>query len=181
MLHDTILNRDSGHGGASMEIRASASDESRALRSAFGRFATGVTVVTTGTPEGPVAITANSFTSVSLDPPMVLWSIGRYSRRFAAFANCSHYAVHVLAADQAELCWRFSKNGTDFAGFDLAWSAHGVPLLPRSLARFECEVANRLEAGDHLVLLGQVLEMDTQDGPPLVFAGGRYANVQSGG
>ncbi|MER8776211.1 flavin reductase family protein [Mesorhizobium sp. M0027] len=143
------------------------------LRNAFGRFATGVTVVTTGTADGPVAITANSFSSVSLDPPLVLWSIGRHSRRFEAFANSAHYAIHVLAEDQIDLCWRFSKSGTDFADLDLSWSEHGVPLLPRALARFECSVADRFPAGDHMILLGRVLELQTQEGLPLLFAGGK--------
>ncbi|MER8381720.1 flavin reductase family protein [Mesorhizobium sp. M0142] len=143
------------------------------LRNAFGRFATGVTVVTTGTADGPVAITANSFSSVSLDPPLVLWSIGRHSRRFEAFANSAHYAIHVLAEDQIDLCWRFSKSGTDFADLDLSWSEHGVPLLPRALARFECSVAERFPAGDHMILLGRVLELETQEGLPLLFAGGK--------
>jgi flavin reductase (DIM6/NTAB) family NADH-FMN oxidoreductase RutF len=177
MLHDTILDPNLGHGTTTMRADASTTDDTRMLRNAYGRFTTGVTIVTTGTPDGPVGITANSFSSVSLDPPLVLWSIDRKSRRFAPFANCTHYAVHVLAADQADLCWRFAKNGTDFAGFDLAWNADGVPLLPRSLARFECEVANRVEAGDHLVLLGKVLELETQDGAPLVFARGRCLQV----
>ncbi|MER9702767.1 flavin reductase family protein [Mesorhizobium sp. M0204] len=145
----------------------------RLLRNAFGRFATGVTVVTTGTADGPVAITANSFSSVSLDPPMVLWSIGRHSRRFEAFANSAHYAIHVLAEDQIDLCWRFSKSGTDFADLDLSSSEHGVPLLPRALARFECSVADRFPAGDHMILLGRVLELETQEGLPLLFAGGK--------
>ncbi|MBZ9672325.1 flavin reductase family protein [Mesorhizobium sp. B2-1-8] len=145
----------------------------RSLRNAFGRFATGVTVVTTGGADGPVAITANSFSSVSLDPPLVLWSIGRHSRRFDAFANAAHYAIHVLAQDQTDLCWRFSKSGSDFAGLDLTWNAHGVPLLPKALARFECCVADRFPAGDHMILLGRVLELETQDGSPLLFAGGK--------
>ncbi|MER8366131.1 flavin reductase family protein [Mesorhizobium sp. M0306] len=145
----------------------------RLLRNAFGRFATGVTVVTTGTADGPVAITANSFSSVSLNPPLVLWSIGRHSRRFEAFANSAHYAIHVLAEDQIDLCWRFSKSGTDFADLDLSWSEHGVPLLPRALARFECSVADRFPAGDHMILLGRVLELQTQEGLPLLFAGGK--------
>ncbi|RRH96915.1 flavin reductase [Mesorhizobium tamadayense] len=144
----------------------------RLLRSAFGRFVTGVTIVTTGTSDGPVAITANSFSSVSLDPPLVLWSIGRHSRRFDAFANAGHYAIHVLAEDQTGLCWRFSKSGSDFAGLDLSWNEHGVPLLPRALARFECSVADRFPAGDHMILLGRVLELETQEGSPLLFAGG---------
>lgn len=143
------------------------------LRSAFGRFATGVTVVTTGTSDGPVAITANSFSSVSLAPPLVLWSIGRHSRRFDAFANATHYAIHVLAQDQTDLCWRFSKSGSDFAGLDLSWNEHGVPLLPRALARFECGVAERFAAGDHMILLGRVLELETQEGSPLLFTSGK--------
>lgn len=145
----------------------------RLLRNAFARFATGVTVVTTGTADGPVAITANSFSSVSLDPPLVLWSIGRHSRRFEAFANSAHYAIHVLAEDQIDLCWRFSKSGTDFVDLDLSWSEHGVPLLPRALARFECSVADRFPAGDHMILLGRVVELETQEGLPLLFAGGK--------
>jgi flavin reductase (DIM6/NTAB) family NADH-FMN oxidoreductase RutF len=145
----------------------------RLLRNAFGRFATGVTVVTTGTVEGPIAITANSFSSVSLDPPLVLWSIGRHSRRFEAFANSSHYAIHVLAEHQADLCWRFSKSGSDFSDLDLSWNEHGVPLLPQALARFECGVADRFAAGDHMILLGHVLDLEMQDGAPLLFAGGK--------
>ncbi|RWM07158.1 MAG: flavin reductase family protein [Mesorhizobium sp.] len=153
----------------------------RLLRNAFGRFATGVTVVTTGTADGPVAITANSFSSVSLDPPLVLWSIGRHSRRFDAFANAAYYAIHVLADDQIELCWRFSKSGTDFAGLELTWNGHGVPLLPRALARFECSVADRFPAGDHMILLGRVLELETQEGLPLLFAGGKSRPQGDGG
>jgi flavin reductase (DIM6/NTAB) family NADH-FMN oxidoreductase RutF len=103
----------------------------------------------------------------------VLWSSGRHSRRFEAFANAGHYAIHVLAEDQTDLCWRFSKSGSDFAGLDLSWNEHGVPLLPRALARFECSVADRFPAGDHMILLGRVLELETQEGPPLLFAGGK--------
>ncbi len=177
MMHQRIETQSRADAAAG----ANGNDYARALRNAFGRFATGVTVVTTATPQGPMAITANSFSSVSLDPPLVLWSIGRHSRRFEAFANCAHYAIHVLAADQADLSARFSKSGADFAGLELSWNARGVPLLPRALARFECEVANRFEAGDHMILLGRVHEMATGDGEPLLFAGGRHASVQDAG
>jgi flavin reductase (DIM6/NTAB) family NADH-FMN oxidoreductase RutF len=173
MLHQTIPNSVAPQAMAGPMPKDPTISDPRLLRNAFGRFATGVTVVTTGTPEGPVAITANSFSSVSLDPPLVLWSIGRHSRRFDAFANASHYAIHVLAEDQADLCWRFSRSGADFADLDLSWNEHGVPLLPQSLARFECSVADRFAAGDHTILLGRVLDLETQNGAPLLFAGGK--------
>jgi flavin reductase (DIM6/NTAB) family NADH-FMN oxidoreductase RutF len=149
----------------------------RQLRDAYGKFATGVTIVTTQTPEGPVGITANSFSSVSLDPPLVLWALGSHSKRFAAFSACRHYAIHVLSAEQADLCWRFSRSGSDFEGLNLETNNEGVPLLPDALARFECEIANRFEGGDHMILLGRVLRMAASDGDPLVFAAGRYGRV----
>lgn len=158
---------------------ASPPDDPRALRSAFGRFATGVTVVTASTPSGPVAITANSFSSVSLDPPLVLWSVGRHSKRFAAFSSCRHYAIHVLAADQADLCRRFARDGSDFSGMELALNAENVPVLGGALARFECAIENRVEGGDHLILIGRVLRMSAEDGDPLVFAAGRYGRIGS--
>jgi flavin reductase (DIM6/NTAB) family NADH-FMN oxidoreductase RutF len=152
-------------------------DDPKTLRSAFGRFATGVTIVTTATPDGPVAITANSFSSVSLDPPLVLWAVGRHSKRFDAFASSRHYAIHVLSAEQADLCWRFSRNGNDFSGVGVGVNAENVPLLPDCLARFECEIANRVDGGDHLILIGKVLRMSAAEGDPLVFAAGRYGRI----
>lgn len=181
MLHQTISNPLPAQTMDDVGPAVTPVDDQRLLRNAFGRFATGVTVVTTGTGQGPVAITANSFSSVSLDPPLVLWSIGRHSRRFDAFANCAHYAIHVLAEDQADLCWRFSKSGYDFTDLHLAWNTHGVPLLPRALARFECSVADRFSAGDHMILLGRVLELETNEGAPLLFAGGGPRAQAAGG
>ncbi len=149
-------------------------DDPRPLRHAFGRFTTGVTIVTTQTPKGPLGITANSFSSVSLDPPLVMWGIGRHSSRFAAFAECEHFAIHVLAVEQHDLCWRFARSGHDFSDVDLAYSDEGAPLLPGALARFECRTANRFTGGDHEMLLGQVLRMSSREGEPMVFSAGRY-------
>ena len=149
-------------------------DDTRPLRNAFGRFATGVTIVTTQTPDGPLGITANSFSSVSLDPPLVLWGIGRHSSRFAAFAECRHFAIHVLAAEQHDLCWRFARSGRDFSDVDLTFSDEGAPLLDGALARFECRTADRFTGGDHEMLLGRVLRMTARDGEPMVFSAGRY-------
>ena len=154
-------------------------DDGKALRQAFGRFATGVTVVTVTTPDGPMAITANSFSSVSLEPPLVLWSISRQSRRFEAFRRADHQAIHVLGAEQADLCWRFSRSGSDFSGLALTQGRNGVPLIPGVLARFECEIINRVDAGDHVVQIARVLHHSLGDGEPLVFGAGRYGRIEA--
>ncbi|MDU8942282.1 flavin reductase family protein [Ovoidimarina sediminis] len=146
----------------------------REFRDALGRYATGVTVVTTSTPLGPLGITANSFASVSLDPPLVLWSPARASRRFAAFADADHYAIHVLGAEQMDICRRFSTDGLDFAGLDWAENAQGVPLISGCLAQFECERTAVHEGGDHLIVVGRVLAFAHRPGAPLVFSGGAY-------
>lgn len=156
---------------------AAGPDDARDLRKAFGRFATGVTIVTTRTEEGSVGITANSFASISLDPPLVAWAVGRRSRRFRDFADCRHYAIHVLAADQHDLCWRFAREGRDFAGTGVEFGAEGTPLLPGALARFECEIANRVDGGDHQILIGRVLRTTVREGEPLVFSGGRHRRL----
>ncbi|WP_343079453.1 flavin reductase family protein [Ostreiculturibacter nitratireducens] len=148
----------------------------RALREALGRYATGVTIVTAQSPEGPVGMTANSFTSVSLDPPLVLWCPARSSGRFPAFAAASHYAIHVLAADQLDLCRRFAREGRDFAGLGDKVTPEGAPALPGCLARFDCAAHAAHEGGDHAILVGQVLRAEMRAGDPLIFWGGRYGD-----
>ena len=149
-------------------------DSKRELRDALGRFATGVTVVTTTTPAGPVGITVNSFASVSLDPPVVLWSIGRHSKRFDAFAGCEHFAIHVLGADHLDLGRRFARSGGGFGGLDMRENDAGVPLLAECLSRCECSRIAALDGGDHLIMLGRVTAATLQEGEPLLFAGGAY-------
>lgn len=149
-------------------------DRKREFRDALGRFATGVTVVTTATPEGPVGITANSFASVSLDPPVVLWSIGRHSRRFSAFAECERFAVHVLADDQLDLSRRFASAGDAFSGLDFDTDAYGMPLLSGCLSRFECARLAAHEGGDHMIVVARVTGACLRDGDPLVFSRGGY-------
>lgn len=149
-------------------------DTQREFRDALGRFATGVTVVTTPTGHGPLGITANSFASVSLDPPLVLWSPARASRRFPAFAAAERYAIHVLGADQIDLCRRFSKEGLDFDGLDWKPAGDGVPLIAGCLARFHCARVSAHDGGDHLIIVGRVLEAQHRDGQPLLFSCGSY-------
>ncbi len=152
----------------------------RELRNAFGRFATGVTIVTTATPDRHVAIAANSFSSVSLDPPLVLWSVAKDSRRFSYFEQAQDYAIHVLAADQADLCKEVSQNVHALEDAGLTCNAAGVPLIEGSLARFECRRVAAYEAGDHVIVLGEVVRSQMTDGPALTFFGGRFGEIASG-
>lgn len=149
------------------------------FRSALGAFATGVTIVTTRNAQGrDVGLTANSFNSVSLDPPMVLWSLSKNAASLPAFVGNEHFAVHVLAADQQPLSDRFARRGADkFAGLPVTRGAGGVPLLDGCSARFQCRTAFRHEGGDHVIFVGEVLAFDHFDRPPLVFHGGSYAEV----
>ena len=149
----------------------------RRFRSALGAFATGVTIVTTRDEQGrDIGLTANSFNSVSLNPPMVLWSLAKNARSLPAFLAASHFAVHVLAADQEELSLRFATRGSEkFSGLDLERGPSQVPLLRGCSARFQCRTAFRHEGGDHVIFVGAVESFDHSDRQPLVFHGGRYA------
>ncbi len=149
-------------------------DTTRAFRDALGRFATGVTIVTTRGLQGPVGITANSFAALSLDPPLILWSPAKTSRRFATFAQAQGFAVHVLAEDQSDLCHHFARPDHDFSGLDVTTSAHGVPLINGCLARYECEAEATHDGGDHIIIVGRVLRATFTDAEPLIFSKGRY-------
>lgn len=150
--------------------------DGRALRDAFGSFATGVTIVTTSGPNGEDAgLTANSFSSVSLDPPMVLWSLSRTSSSIDAFRDSAHFAVHILSADQQALSARFASKGIDrFGGLALDRGPDGIPMLPDCMARFACRMAYQYEGGDHVIFVGEVLDFHHSARKPLVFHGGRY-------
>ena len=150
----------------------------RELRDALGRFATGVTIVTTMTRRGPLGITANSFSSVSLDPALVLWAPARRSSRFPAFEAASHFAVHVLSVEQRDLAERFARPGEGWPA-DLAFGrgVADVPLLDGCTARFECRHDAAHEGGDHLIVVGEVLRIAEADLPPLIFHRGRYCGL----
>ncbi|MDB5985847.1 MAG: flavin reductase [Nevskia sp.] len=149
------------------------------FRRALGSFATGVTIITTRSADGtPFGLTVNSFNSVSLNPPLVLWSLATSSLSLPAFQSAPHWAVHVLAADQDGLSGRFAKRGEDkFAGLDIETGVEGVPLLRGCMARFQCRTAFQYEGGDHVIFIGEVLSFDRNDAPPLVFHGGKYAHA----
>ena len=149
----------------------------RDLRQAFGRFATGVTVVTALCEGGrKIGFTANSFASVSLDPPLVSWNYRRASPNLDALLACGHFVVHVLAEEQRELSQRMAQPADDkFAGIALGSGYRGAPRLPGALATFECELWRTVDAGDHVIFLGRVVHYDHAEGQPLVFVNGRYA------
>jgi len=153
-------------------------NETRAYRDVLGCFATGVCVITAQYQGAPIGMTANSFTSLSMDPPLVMWAPARASRRYPAFAGAAHFAIHVLAADQAGLAQHFARAGDDFALPGLGLSDEGVVTLPHVLARFDCALHAVHEAGDHAILIGRVLRATRGQGAPLVFAAGRMQALQ---
>ncbi|MDQ5898509.1 MAG: hypothetical protein QG612_2595 [Pseudomonadota bacterium] len=147
------------------------------FRSALGLFATGVTIVTARAADGtPVGLTANSFNSVSMAPPLVLWSLSLQAGSLPAFRGGTHYAIHILAAEQRALAERFATRGIDrFEG--IAWSegAGGIPLLDGAAAVLECHNRSRYEEGDHVIFVGEVEQCRYRpDASPLIFHGGRF-------
>ncbi|MDJ1007312.1 MAG: flavin reductase family protein [Paracoccaceae bacterium] len=149
-------------------------ESQRAYRDALGSFATGVTVVTTRTSQGPVGITANSFASVSLDPALVLWSPAKSSRRHDAFAGAQSFAIHVLDAAQGAVAEAFVKDGAPFDRVAVRNVATGIPLLDDCLAVFECRRHAAHDAGDHTIIVGEVIAAETRPGEPLLFVQGKY-------
>ena len=131
-------------------------DNTQKLRDAFGRFATGVTIVTANAGSGTVAITASSFSSVSLNPPLVLWSPEKNSRRFRYFVEARHYAIHVLSAEQEQLAHDVGHDMWALQNHDLQPNPYGVPVIEGALARFDCARTRVYEGGDHAIILGQV-------------------------
>ena len=148
----------------------------RRLRDCFGRFATGVTIITTIDSEGrPTGLTANSFSSVSLDPPLILWSLDKRSSQIDAFRDAKHYAINVLAADQIDLSNLFATPDEDrFSGLNYSAGVGGAPLLADCAAWIECESSVTYDGGDHLIFIGEVQRFDHSDRPALLFFGGRY-------
>jgi flavin reductase (DIM6/NTAB) family NADH-FMN oxidoreductase RutF len=140
-------------------------------------FATGVTIVTARTPEGElVGLTANSFNSVSLTPPLVLWSLARSAGSMAAFSAGSHYAINILGAEQQDLARQFAARDVDrYQGVAFSLGASGAPLLQGAVATFECFNRSRYEEGDHVIFVGEVERCDHRAGAsPLLYHGGRF-------
>lgn len=153
----------------------------RTFRDALSSFATGVTIVTTFELREdqsvlPVGMTASSFNSVSMDPPLILWSVTKSSLSAQTFRSAQHFSVHILASDQVELSNRFACRGTDkFAGVDYTWDRNNVPVIADVVTRFDCTTWNVVEGGDHWIIIGEVNNLVKLNKEPLVFSGGSYA------
>ncbi|CAG4893925.1 flavin reductase family protein [Paraburkholderia gardini] len=154
-----------------------------AFRRALSQFATGVTVITTRAPSGQlIGITASSFNSVSMTPPLVLWSLATRSASMPVFRENSHYVVNVLAASQLDLCKRFATvKGDRFEGVSHAAGDSGMPVLDGAIAWFECHNRSRYEEGDHVIFVGEVERCgftdQTGETQPLVFQNGSFHSL----
>jgi flavin-dependent trigonelline monooxygenase, reductase component len=148
-------------------------------RSALGSFATGVTVVTTTDKDGTGhGLTVNSFTSVSLDPPLVLWCLGNKSDSYDLFAKADHYAINVLGAGESEFAMRFAGKGDQRlseGAFQVLKT--GAPVLDEAIATFDCKVVERVEAGDHLILIGETQAFVTKAASGLTYFRGAFGNT----
>jgi 3-hydroxy-9,10-secoandrosta-1,3,5(10)-triene-9,17-dione monooxygenase reductase component len=153
--------------------------DARDFRTALGTFPTGVCLITTSAAEGRRAgLTVNSFSSVSLDPPMVLWSLARSATSAAVFRDAEYFAINVLAATDAALSSHFAKSGADkFAAFAERFTPGlgGAPVLEGAVATFQCHSRHRYYGGDHIIVIGVVERYRHTDLPPLLFHRGRYA------
>ena len=162
--------------------REKAQHDARDFRTALGRFPTGVCLITTLGPEGTrTGLTANSFSSVSLDPPMVLWSLARTASSAPIFRDAEYFAINVLAQGDEELASHFAKSGGDkFARYPgrFGEGIAGVPLLHGAAASFECHSRHRYYGGDHIIVIGVVERYAYGDLTPLVFHRGKYARLR---
>ncbi len=153
----------------------------RSLRDAFGQFATGVTVVTARDKnDKPIGLTANSFASVSLDPPLVSWCVDKSSTRFTEFTDAKYFTISVLTANQQDASNLFAMRSWDETVFnDAQWfeGVNKVPQIPGVSARFHCETAHLYEGGDHIIIVGSVLEYESEADEPLVFFQGDYRQL----
>jgi flavin reductase (DIM6/NTAB) family NADH-FMN oxidoreductase RutF len=154
----------------------SAAFDLRDFRAALGQFPTGVTVITTRAPDGrKVGMTANSFTSVSMEPPLVLWCPSKRAPSLADFEEATHFAINILASDQHVLSRQFATPSDDkFVGADVVEGVAGVPVLKGAVATFQCRTVARHDAGDHVIYIGEVEKYESQGGAPLVFHSGKY-------
>ncbi|HTD06564.1 flavin reductase family protein [Undibacterium sp.] len=150
--------------------------DTRHFRNALSQFATGVTVITTRLADGSfLGLTASSFNSVSLDPPLVLWSLGNAASSLPVFTGNSHYVVNILAADQARLAEQFaSRKKNRFEGVDFSLSPTGHPILNGVSAWFECHNRSRYPEGDHVIFVGEVEHCEFTPQAPLVFHAGEF-------
>ncbi|WP_128926925.1 flavin reductase family protein [Bradyrhizobium guangxiense] len=171
-----LPQRPAGPDPANELASDNSSIDPRDFRNALGTYATGVTIITAAAPDGkPYGLTCNSFASVSLNPPLVLWSLVVYSSSLTVFQNASHFTVNVLGASQQALASKFAKSSDDkFTGVDWAPGLGQAPVLAESVANFQCRSVNRYYGGDHVIFLGAVEAYTYNATEPLLFARGAF-------
>lgn len=153
---------------------------SRGFRDALGHFATGVAVISAEDSQGaPIGVTVNSFASVSLDPPLILWSLDVRSDRYQELMKVSRFGVNILSRDEKTISQRLSRKGEkSIDKSDIAMGQHNIPLLAKAIAQFECAVERRIEAGDHVIFLGRVLACShSSHDKPLIYFRGNYRGI----
>lgn len=151
------------------------------FRQALGQFATGITIITARDHDGtPIGMTANCFASISLQPPLVLWSADNASPLYSGFAVAKHCAIHLLGDEQQALSHRFAQDADDkFDGLKVRPGIANLPLLEQHISLLQCEVIDRHEVGDHLVMISQVLDIQHESGSPLLYFSGEYRRLQT--
>tara|TARA_B110000305_G_scaffold88189_2_gene99412 strand:+ start:13721 stop:14647 length:927 start_codon:yes stop_codon:yes gene_type:complete len=149
------------------------------LRNCFGKFATGITVITALAPDGTkIGLTVNSFSSLSLEPPLVLWSLDKKSKSLSAFIAATHFAINVLASDQMDISNNFARTSEDkFNNIKLSESKYDLPLLSGTVAHLECKNISTYEGGDHLIFIGEVEHFKTSNKKPLLYTNGQYTTA----
>ncbi len=148
----------------------------RAYRNTLGQFATGITVVSTVKDGTPIGMTANSFTSVSLEPALVLWCLSKQSKRYSQFIEAETFAFSVLSSYQFELAMDFAKDGDNFNSENSHQGALDLPLVTGALANLECRMHSKMDAGDHTVVIGMVEMVTLKGGDPLIFHAGHFGS-----
>ena len=146
----------------------------RAFRDCLGRFASGVTVVTAPTPQGGIGMTANSFTSVSLDPALILWCPAKASHRYSHFVKSRNFAVHVMGSEHSAIAQDFAKSPEAFGGLATHVNPEGITVFDDCIARYECTTVQTHDAGDHTIMVGRVTLSAHREGEALVFSRGLY-------
>jgi flavin reductase (DIM6/NTAB) family NADH-FMN oxidoreductase RutF len=158
-----------------------ASGDSQSLRECLGKLATGITIFNSADASGGCCgMTANSFSSVSLEPPLILWNIAKVSNSLQAYLDAEHFAINILADDQRALSAHFATTDhTQFEDVEFVTSANGVPILPNTLACLECRTHQIHDSGDHYIVVGEVESFRSDDRLPLLFYGGQYGELNS--
>ncbi|RRD42939.1 flavin reductase [Comamonadaceae bacterium OH3737_COT-264] len=172
-----------GHDGGDGAAWVCAGVQPKALRHLLGSYPTGVAIVTTRTPQGRnVGLTINSFASLSLEPPLVLWSLVNHSPSLEAFRDCTHFAINILAHGHEELARRFANPAVPdkFAGVALREAPEGIATIDGAITTLVCAHDHSRTVGDHLLLIGQVVRTASQPSKPLVFHAGKFTSVHEG-